>query len=455
MKIRTRLTLLFTVLVASLFIVFASILYWSSAQHRENEFYGQLEREAITKAKLFFEAKVKPQTLHRIYKNNSQHINEVEVAIYNRAFELLYHDDVEIDRVKETEEMLASIIANKILHFEQEEWQVVGLRLTFDDKDYIITAAAYDEYGFTKLQNLLYTIAVLALLSIIVIGTAGVFFANRALSPIKKMINEVNEITATSLNLRLSHEQNKDELALLANTFNEMLNRLEYSFDAQKQFVSNISHELRTPLAAIIAELELSLAKEQTREQYVMTIENALADARRLVRLSNSLLDFAKASYDPTEIAFKPVCLDEVVLDACQKLQRINKSYKFSFFIEDSVSREEMMVVSANLYLIQVAFVNLLENACKYSENEQCNVSILYKDNHLIVKVSDTGIGIKPEDMEAIFVPFYRGENEYFKQGNGIGLPLTKKIIDLHKARIAVESLVGKGTTFTIHFPPG
>lgn len=450
MKIKTRLTLLFTVLVASILLVFAGVIYWSSSQNREIEFYEELEKEAITKAKLFLEAKVKTNTLHRIYLNNSQIINEVEVAIYNSSFELLYHDDVEIDRVKETDEMLTSILKLNQLHFMQDDWQVIGMLYKYDGKDFIITATAFDEYGYTKLQNLFYTIIVLTIVSLLVIASLGTFFASRALMPIKKMISEVNKITATNLDLRLSNEQNKDELAALANTFNEMLNRLESSFDSQKQFVSNISHELRTPLAAIIAELDLALNKENEKEAYVQTIQNALADAKKLVKLSNSLLDFAKASYDPTEIVFKEVRIDEIILDACQKLQKSNSTYKFNFLIDESVEEEEMMIASVNPYLMEVALMNLLENACKYSDNHHGTVSLFNIRGRLVIKIADKGIGMSAEDIEKIFKPFYRGDNGKYLEGNGIGLSLTKKVVDLHKGTIAVTSQVNKGTEFVI-----
>ena len=452
MRIKTRLTLLFTLLVASILLVFASVIYWSSSKSREVEFYEELEKEAITKAKLFLEAQVKPTTLHKIYLNNSEIINEVEVAVYDYNFNLLYHDAEEIDRVKETKEMIKSIIDKGSLHYTQEDWQVIGMTYSFNDQNYIVTATAYDEYGYTKLQNLFVTIVVLVVISLLVIYFVGLFFADKVLLPIKKMNDEVNQITATNLDLRISTEKNKDELGALANTFNEMLNRLENSFDSQKQFVSNISHELRTPLAAIIAELELALSKEQNQAYYIQTIENALNDSQKIVRLSNSLLDFAKASYDPTEIVFKSIRVDEVILDACQKLQKMDTSYKFNFVIDESVTKEEMMMVHANPYLLEVALVNLLENACKFSEQKACTIQVKYEDYHLVVQVIDKGIGIAEEDLESIFVPFYRGKNQNYKEGNGIGLPLTNKIIKLHKGTLRVDSQVGEGTTFTIQF---
>lgn len=450
MRIKTRLTLLFTLLVASILLVFAVVVYWSSSKNREVEFFEELEKEAITKAKLYLETEVKSSTLHKIYRYNNEVINEVQVAVYDFDFNLLYHDAEEIDSVKETKEMIDQIASQGRVHLFQDDWQVIGIVYNSGGKDYVITAIALDQYGYTKLHNLFLTILVLSIVSLIVIFFVGSFFAERVLRPLKLMNEEINNITATNLDLRVSTEANQDELSRLGNTFNTMLDRLEQSFDSQKQFVSNISHELRTPLAAVIAELELSLSKEQDTASYIRTIENALSDAKKLVRLSNSLLDFAKASYDPTEIVFKPTRIDEVILDACQKIQRGNAGYTFSFMIDEEIDSEELVTVRANPYLLEVAIINLLENACKYSDNHHGKVSISNLNKAVVIKIADEGLGMGAEDLDGIFKPFFRGENGKHLDGNGIGLSLTKKVIDLHKGTITVTSEINKGTEFTI-----
>lgn len=450
MRIKTRLTLLFTLLVASILLVFAVVVYWSSSKNREVEFFEELEKEAITKAKLYLETEVKSSTLHKIYRYNNEVINEVQVAVYDFDFNLLYHDAEEIDSVKETKEMIDQISSQGRVHLFQDDWQVIGIVYNSGGQDYVITAIALDQYGYTKLHNLFLTILVLSIVSLIVIFFVGSFFAERVLRPLKLMNEEINNITATNLDLRVSTEANQDELSRLGNTFNTMLDRLEQSFDSQKQFVSNISHELRTPLAAVIAELELSLSKEQDTASYIRTIENALSDAKKLVRLSNSLLDFAKASYDPTEIVFKPTRIDEVILDACQKIQRGNAGYTLSFMIDEEIDSEELVTVRANPYLLEVAIINLLENACKYSDNHHGRVSISNLNNAVVIKIADEGLGMSAEDLDGIFKPFFRGENGKHLDGNGIGLSLTKKVIDLHKGTITVTSEINKGTEFTI-----
>lgn len=453
MKTRTRLALLFTLITATILLAFAFVIYHSAKENRELEFYALLKKEAVTKANLFFNAKVAAQTLQDIYRNNRKILNEVEVAIYDNTFTLLYHDAVDIDFVKETKSMIDEIYEKGEIQFYQHSWQVVGLRYEFENKNYIITATSYDQYGYNKLDNLLKNSILVFIISIAFIYIAGRFFSKKAFEPVSEMTEKAKNITATNLDMRLMSNGNRDELSELANTFNEMLNRLENSFDAQKHFVSNISHELRTPLAAIITELEISCHKERNTEEYKAVIIHTLEDAKKLARLSNSLLDLAKASYDPSEISFKHVRIDEVLLDARQQVQQLKFYYKIDIHFENDFEDDKQILINGNEYLLKVAFANLFENGCKFSNDHQVKVSVAFTGKEIILKFSNTGMGIPAIDIENIFAPFYRGENKEFADGNGIGLPLTQKIVHLHKGIISVASIQNEETSFYVSLP--
>lgn len=466
MKIRTRLTLLFTLVTATILLVFATVIYYSSKESREKEFYILLRKEAITKANLFFNANIDKNTLQDIYRSNREVLDEVEVAIYDSSFTLLYHDAAEIDYVKETRQMIDEINQVGEIRFYQDNWQVIGLRYEFQGENFIVTATAIDQYGYNKLDSLFKTIVVVFIISILFIYFIGRFFSKKAFEPVKEMTDKASAISATNLDLRLSSNGKKDELSQLANTFNEMLNRLENSFDAQKHVVSNISHEVRTPLAAIIAELELSSNKDRNIEQYKVVIQNVLNDAKKLVRLTNSLLDLAKASYDPSEISFKPIRIDEILVDARQQVQQAHTDCKIDIHFENQFENDRLISVNGNEYLLKVAFANLFENGCKFSEDKSCMVSVSFNQSEtpnpesntanssrIILDFKDNGIGISPDDLKNVFIPFYRGENQIVAQGNGIGLSLTQKVIDLHKGAISVVSKPSLGTTFSIELP--
>src|SRR5258708_5658957 len=278
MKIRNKLTLLFTIIFAALLLVFSFLIYLSSASNRKEQYYKRLHQQATTKANLLFDAKVTPSVLQLIYKNSPNSLFQEEVAVYDTSFHLLYHDAVDIDKVKETRAMIDEIVAKKEIEFDQGDLQVVGLFYQHNNQSYVITAAAQDDYGLTKLKDPKYTLIITFFAVIILTWIAGLFFSRKALQPVTKMVDKVEEITATNLDSRVPVQNAKDEIGELATTFNIMLDRLENSFYAQKQFVSNVSHELRTPLSSMVTEVELALLKDRNTEEYKRVLRLNLND---------------------------------------------------------------------------------------------------------------------------------------------------------------------------------
>ena len=455
MKIRLKLTLLFAGLFGVLLLAFALTLYLTTAAHREADYFQRLRQLAITKANLLVDAGVPPATLELIYKNSLTTLPQEEVAVFDTAFHLLYHDIGDIDKLKETQGMIDSIKAFKEIHFYYEDLQVTGFLYPHHGKTYVVTAAARDEEGLARLHTLGLELGLGFAVAIGLTLLAGIFFARKALQPVSTMVEKVAAISASRMDLRLGEGNRKDEIATLALTFNRMLDRLGQSFDAQKQFVSNISHELRTPLAAIIAEAEVSAIRSRSPEEYQETLRLILQDARRLTRLSTDLLDLAKTAYDPSGIQFSPLRPDEVLLDARQAILHANPGYRVLLRFEKEMEEGDCITVTGNEYLLRVAFSNLIENACKFSPDKQCFISIRFTADRIALKFRDNGIGIPPEDLENIFTPFFRGANKRYAPGNGIGLSLTQRIITLHHGTLTVTSRPGDGTAFIITLPNG
>jgi signal transduction histidine kinase len=453
MKIRLKLTLLFSGLFALLLLGFSLAVYLFNATQREEAYFKRLKQLAITKTNLLLGAKVDPAVLQLIYKSSLNTLPEEEVAIYDTAYQLLYHDAMDIDKVKETMGMLDSIARLGDIRFYVEDLQAIGFSYSFQGKTYVITAAAKDDYGLSKLSTLRTALIIGFLLAVLLTLLIGFFFARKALRPVSDMVGKVGEISASRLDLRIDPGKSKDEITELALTFNQMLDRLENSFNAQKQFVSNISHELRTPLAAIITELEVTAINERSAQEYKDMNGLVLQEARKLSRLSTDLLDLAKASYDPSGITFRELRLDEVLLDARHSILRANPDYSAELQFGTDIEEGDPIAIRGNEYLLKVAFANLIENACKFSTSQQCHVTIDFKQQRPVIAFRDNGIGIPEKDLLHIFTPFYRGENKSFAPGNGIGLSLTARIVQLHNGTLEVRSETDLGTTFTIRLP--
>lgn len=454
MKIKTKISLRYSIVTAVLMTVFACFIYFFSRYDREAEFYDDLHKEGISKANLFFEAKATPEAMHSIYKNNIEYIDEVEVAIYDIHFNLLYHDAKDIDIVKETPELIESIIkSSKTIKFYIKSYQAVGFIFNHNNNHYIVTAAAYDGYGYNKLHKLIINLSILTLISISISFVLGYILAKRALLPVSEISDKMKEITTNKLHLRLLNYNQNDEFGELAASFNKVLDIVESSFEAQKMFISNVSHELRTPLATLVGEIDYALLKKRNIEEYVITLQNSKYDTVRLIKLINGLLDLAKASYDESKISMTNIRIDEILLDARDNVLKSNPNYKIELQFTYSTEDDRELFVTGNEYLLKTAFINLMENNCKFSDNKTSVVKIYSGKDSVHISFSDTGIGISPEDLKNIFKPFYRGKNKDFIDGNGIGLALVDKVIKIHKGNVNVDSIINVGSLFMIEIP--
>ncbi|MBC8603948.1 HAMP domain-containing protein [Parabacteroides acidifaciens] len=454
MKIRTALTLKNTGVTATVFLLCMAMIYLVSDHTRSKTFYHDLKSEAVTKAHLFLQNQVDARTMQSIYLNNKKFINEVEVAIYTTDFRMLYHDAIQNDIIKENREMIDRILREKEIEFYVDKYQSIGMLYSFDGKDYIVTAAAYDGYGYDNLFELRDTLLVLFVIGLSLLFVSGYILARASLKPIRDIVREAETITAHHIDRRLPVKNGKDELGELSTTFNALLERLEASFNSQKMFVSNVSHEMRTPLAALIAELDLALQKERTGEQYRKAMQNALQDAGRMNKLIDGLLNLAKADYQKEQIKMQEIRLDELLLDVREFILRAHPDYHIELLFEqEDADDDNLITVQGNLYLLNIAFSNLIENNCKYSADKSSFIQISFWDKWTIVRLSDDGIGMSETDKQNLFTLFYRGDQENKVTGHGIGMALAQKIIHLHQGNITVHSEYGKGTTFVIELP--
>ena len=162
-------------------------------------------------------------------------------------------------------------------------------------------------------------------------------------------------------------------------------------------------------------------------------------------------MDLAKAGFDADEISFSQLRIDEILLDSSAKITKENPYYNISFNMEDDLE-EENLIILGNEYLLLVAFNNLIENACKYGDNQKCSISIKKDHQYIRISFENQGKEIAKQDLPFLFNAFYRSQNASSQNGHGIGLFLTEKIVNLHNAHIFVSS-ENKTIIFSIDFP--
>lgn len=451
--IRTRLSIQFTYIVTFILILFSFIIYYFSDSYREAEFYSRLEKKALTTAKLLIQVKEVDYNLMKIIDRNTINaINNETVMIFDNKDSLIYNSS-DSEAIPVSKSLISKIRQSGSIRSHEGEKEVIGLLYVDKNNQYVILASALDSYGLKKLGNLKWIIIVGFFISIIMTVYLSKIYATRALKPMSDVVKQVDKINIANMDVRVNEGNGTDEIAQLAITFNKMLERLESAFEMQRSFVSNASHELRTPLTSITGQIEVSLMKSRTHQEYKATLESVLEDIKNLNELSNGLLDLAKASSDISAVALHALRIDEILWHTRTALMERKKYYRISINFSEPIEDEKELMVLGNDHLLKTAIANLMDNACKFSPDKSVEILLSVRDKCIVAAFSDNGIGIEKTNMENIFLPFFRAENAKNIAGNGLGLSLTDKIIRLHQGTLSIASQINKGTTVTICIP--
>ena len=452
MQIRSRLTLQFAFLVSAILLIAFVSLFFLAKQSTEDEFHKRLREKAITSAVLLLKVdQVDSSLLKTIDLSKHDVLFRENISIFDEQNREIYtnNDTIQFDA---SAVLLHSIRQKGEQKFSQKDFDIVGIRFKDKNQSYVILAGAIDLNGHNRLLKLKRILILLYLAMITIVTLAGWVYAGRALKPIKQVITDVQGISTVDLSQRLYSRQNPDEIGNLVSMFNSLLSRIENSFTLQKTFLTNVSHELKNPLTKITSQLEVTLLKGRSSEEYREIIQSVLDDIKELNQLSNSLLDLASLDQSNMNLATSRVRIDEVLWEVRESVQSLNSAYKVDVHTVLMPENEEDLYLMANPYLLKTALQNLVENACKFSEDKMATVSLLCSADELEIRIFDNGPGMAQEELQNIFQPFYRTDSTSRVQGHGIGLSLCQRIVAIHHGIISVESTIGQGTQMTVIF---
>jgi signal transduction histidine kinase len=339
---------------------------------------------------------------------------------------------------------------NDLFNAERGEYSTVGRKHVINENLYLIFVSDKDLPGERELNFLLRAIIAGWIISLVLSYLTGLYFSGNALQPMKHVVNEVNQITQDNLGYRLKMDKDAasvDEIDELILTFNALLTRIERAFITQKRFVQNASHELKTPLTAIMAEVELALARDRSMEEYRRTLHVVLQETERLASTTQELLLLARLE----ERAHKTE-LDSV--DVIEVLDRTLASFSLHHPEREVVKegKTSAVYIQGNAQLLQTAFLNILDNAYKYS-NDKIKITLTSKPKEIAITIRDFGIGIPSGELNQVRSPLYRGSNASTIPGAGLGLSLVDRIISVNNGQFEIYSEEGKGTACVIKLP--
>jgi two-component system, OmpR family, sensor histidine kinase ArlS len=455
MPVRVRITLIFSLLVFIILTIVCFGIYYFSYQTRINNIKSRLSNRAITTGRLLSQREIFDRHLiQRIDSSTTLSYKNKIVEAFNYQNKRVYlYSDAPDDTVHVNQTILDNARVKGSLYFTEGNREIVAYHYSDNNSRLVMVVAGEDVEGRENLKNLSEILLISFLVGNIFVLISGYFFSRGLLLPIKNISKDVAEISAHNLARRIKTGTSKDEWYQLSNTLNELLNRLQESFDMQRRFISNASHELSTPLTAILSQLEVNLQRERSGEEYRKVLQSINQDVQHLTKLTQTLLEFAKASGNPGGLEINLVRIDEIILSLPAEALKINSSYSVKIEFDNLPEEEESLLVFGNETLLFTAINNIVINACKYSDDHQANVKLKVEGNTVSIDVTDRGKGINSSELEKIFQPFYRIEENRNEGGFGLGLSLAYRIIKIHKGGIEVSSEPGKGTSFQIQLP--
>ncbi len=455
MPVRIRITLLFVLLVFIILGIVCGSIYYFSYSERLNAIKKRLTNRAITTGRLFSKKEIfDRQTLRQIDSLTTISLKEKVVQVYDSNGRKIYiYSDLAGDSLHVNSKILQEVRKGESHYFTSGNKEAIAYHYLGKDLDMVIISAANDEDGKQNLLHLRNILMLSFFWGIIVTMLVGYLFSGKLLSPIKKITDDVSEISMQNLTRRVSAGRVKDEWFNLAGTFNQLLDQLQEGFELQRRFIANASHELSTPLTSISSQLQVTLENERSPGEYREVIQSVYNDVHYMGKLTQTLLEFARASGNKGGLEINLIRIDEIILRLPSEVARINEAYSVVLDFGELPEDEERLLVFGNETLLLTAIKNIVLNACKYSSNRQANIFLKAGEKNIVVSIGDKGVGIPPDEIENIFQPFYRVDGYRMEGGFGLGLSMAQRIVKLHKGNISVKSVVGEGTIFTITLP--
>jgi signal transduction histidine kinase len=447
MKIKDRIALYFTLISTSLLFAVLCVVYFTFMKFLQADFFERLTDRTMVTAKLYLEAdEISRDALNDVRHKYLQKLNGEVTRIYDYKNRATFIGDSAQYWTKAT---IEKVRRNKRLKYTDGERQVVGIYYKDNQGDFVILASATDQGSHDRLIKLLkIMVFVFVMISIIVLLLSR-WIAEKMLQPLKKFMTEVKQIGLKNMEFRVEERNTEDEISLIAKNFNQLMNELEQAFILQKTFVANASHELRTPVTRMMMTAELALSKERDSDSYQKAIQSMLDDAEKMDHIITGLLALAKMDVELIQSQLSPVRIDELLIKIKQEWQH-QKNLEIEIIINLAGSQPQVL---ANVVLLQIVFDNIISNGFKFSDNKKVTCALERNAENLVVKISDQGKGISASEREEVFKPFYTRSKELGKTGEGMGLYMAQKIINLFKGKVEISSSSTQKSTFIITLP--
>ncbi len=454
MKYRLRFIIFHTLVVATILLAAMASIYVIYSNNIKRDFDNRLSAYAYSN---FFSY----HHIDTLDKNSSGgmssyfpvNLPEPSLFIYDDSLRLIFKKSF-INTTPNSVLLLQKIKAKRKYFFRMGDDECAGIYYQNKSVKGYVIAVSYDKYGLAKLDKLGMLILIATIIAIIVMAVFSCFYVFYITKPLVKLSLQMRHLNENNFKERFDLEKNtsrNDELAMIANNFNGMLERLTKAFDMQKNFVHHASHELRTPLAVMLAQTESALRKELTSEDARKVLLSLKEDQQEMIDLTNSLLLLSQYEQS-TGSEWPLVRLDEVLYDTIEIIKRGIKNVNISIEFDELPEDELNLSIHGNEILLRSAFRNLIKNGYQYSDDRNVRIIISLGEKSINIHFDNNGKLVSEKEQPQLFIPFFRSINSAHKKGFGLGLSIVKRIISLHKGTV-VYSIFNEDTNrFTVTF---
>ena len=448
MKLQRRLSLIFTGLFAVLLIAVLTSVYFIVAQDWQNNFRKQLEDRAYTVGHNYLaQDNFSKVEFDEVLRKLPRTLPKEKIRIYDTNFNPVF---IKENTTTWDGKILQQVAQKKALFYKNDHKYVVGIYYVDNSGDYIVMAEAENASGEKSLQELRNVMIISLVIALGICVVLGEWLSYLCLKPIKRINHRMEKIQASSLDYRIPVEKgSKNEITVLSSTINDLLQRLQNSFESQQSFVSNASHELKTPIASLLGNAEIALRKDRETDEYKEILEGVHRDATRMDSIVSDLLMLSQLEH--SSYPLYKMTLEEFIWKVTDQYMEDTSGTRLNIEIENP-DKFQTTFININSGLMEIAISNLISNAYKFSQKE-VEMRIRINKDTVLISVIDQGIGIAPQDIEKITRPFYRSQNAYGIKGFGLGLSLSSKIIEQNKSKLSFQSVLGLGTTSIVEIP--
>lgn len=452
MSIRKKILLYFSTSIVLLSGVAFFFVYALFYQYREKEFQQRQKEKITTTLKLLTEIKeIDEDLIQTMDLVTIHHLYDEKLLIFNKHKQPVYTsvDDTPIPFASDMLELLTP--DEPSIERKDGLYDVVGAYIEYKGNVFWGISKAYDSFGYSKLKYLKYVLVFTWLGISIISALLSYFFSRKITRSIVGITTQIKNYDFNSRYIPLVIEQEKDEIFLMAQRFNELMKKLNDAFSFQKHAVNHISHELKTPIAILVSNFE-RIEKETNKEKILELVKHQKESTRNLSEIINALLEIAKVE-SGSEPEKSNIRVDELLFDIAEELNILYPYFSFSTEYAHDTEDETLLIIAANHRLLRAALMNLMLNCVRYSNNKEAKIIITPRSFELQIEFITRGSIISENEKQYLFQHFFRGENSRNKPGFGLGLVFINRIISLYHGSVSYKNDAVSVNIFTVLLP--